>query len=542
MDNGDLGNNHHNFHDGADNRLSAESLPLIDTRLLSQSELRALSHCSSLSPSSSASLATSAGGDDDLTPKIDRSVFNESAGSRKQTFLRLRLARHPQPPGKPPSPQRQRDDSCIEEQTQVASLLRSLFNVDSIQSKEEEDEGEEEVEENEGQIHYNSYVYQRPNLDSVQNVLIQGTSGNEIKRKRGRPRKIRNPSEEETEVLDLTGGASTYVFVDKTSSNLGIESRFGSSGISMDSNSVKRKRGRPPKNKEEIMNLENRDSAIGNSSALDKEELVKLENREGAIVDLSALDKEELVKLENREGIAVDLSALASVSEDPYEEELRRITVGLKTKEEILGFLEQLNGEWVNIGKKKKVVRACDYGGYLPRGWKLMLYIKKKGSNLLLACRRYISPDGQQFETCNEVSTYLRSILESPSKNRHYYLQSDNKTLGQQPVTANDSSLGNSNSMDLPVPVPDSETMQYLESGRTGSEVFEEAKVAENGDEADGVKTSLVEKDDNADFLNGDDHDHTKKRDGNMENLAALSKAMSMPTDELQQYFNSQIH
>lgn len=86
--------------------------------------------------------------------------------------------------------------------------------------------------------------------------------------------------------------------------------------------------------------------------------------------------------------------------------------------------------------------------------------------------------------------------------------------------------------MDLPV--PDSETMQYLESGRTGSEVFEEA----NGDEADGVKTSLVEKDDNADFLNGDDHDHTKKRDGNMENLAALSKAMSMPTDELQQYFN----
>ncbi|KAG7592612.1 Methyl-CpG DNA binding [Arabidopsis thaliana x Arabidopsis arenosa] len=519
MDNGDHGNNHHNFHDGADNRLSAESLPLIDTRLLSQSELRALSHCSSLSPSSSASLAASAGGDDDLTPKIDRSVFNESAGSRKQTFLRLRLARHPQPPEEAPSPQRQRDDSSLEEQTQVASLLRSLFNVDSIQSKEEEDEGEEEVEENEGQIHYNSYVYQRPNLDSVQNVLIQGTSGNEIKRKRGRPRKIRNPSEEETEVLDLTREASAYVFGDKTSSNLGIESRFGSSGISMDSNLVKRKRGRPPKNKEEIMNLENRDSAIGNSSALDKEELVKLENREGAIVDLSAL---------------------ASVSEDPYEEELKRITVGLKTKEEILGFLEQLNGEWVNIGKKKKVVRACDYGGYLPRGWKLMLYIKKKGSNLLLACRRYISPDGQQFETCNEVSTYLRSLLESPSKNRHYYLQSDNRTLGQQPVTANDSSLGNSDSMDLPV--PDSETMQYLESGRTGSEVFEEAKVAENGDEADGVKTSLVEKDANADFLNGDDNDHTKKRDGNMENLAALSKAMSMPTDKLQQYFNSQIH
>ncbi|KAG7647204.1 putative Methyl-CpG-binding domain-containing protein [Arabidopsis thaliana] len=282
--------------------------------------------------------------------------------------------------------------------------------------------------------------------------ITKGTSGNKIKRKRGRPRKIRNPSEE-NEVLDLTGEASTYVFVDKTSSNLGMVSRVGSSGISLDSNSVKRKRGRPPKNKEEIMNLEKRDSAIVNISAFDKEELV--------------------VNLENREGTIVDLSALASVSEDPYEEELRRITVGLKTKEEILGFLEQLNGEWVNIGKKKKVVNACDYGGYLPRGWRLMLYIKRKGSNLLLACRRYISPDGQQFETCKEVSTYLRSLLESPSKNQHYYLQSDNKTLGQQPVIANESLLGNSDSMD-------SETMQYLESGRTSSEVFEEAKAVEN--------------------------------------------------------------
>ncbi|AEE30228.1 methyl-CPG-binding domain 8 [Arabidopsis thaliana] len=351
--------------------------------------------------------------------------------------------------------------------------------------------------------------------------ITKGTSGNKIKRKRGRPRKIRNPSEE-NEVLDLTGEASTYVFVDKTSSNLGMVSRVGSSGISLDSNSVKRKRGRPPKNKEEIMNLEKRDSAIVNISAFDKEELV--------------------VNLENREGTIVDLSALASVSEDPYEEELRRITVGLKTKEEILGFLEQLNGEWVNIGKKKKVVNACDYGGYLPRGWRLMLYIKRKGSNLLLACRRYISPDGQQFETCKEVSTYLRSLLESPSKNQHYYLQSDNKTLGQQPVIANESLLGNSDSMD-------SETMQYLESGRTSSEVFEEAKAVENGNEADRVKTSLMQKDDNADFLNGveDNDDDMKKRDGNMENLATLSnsemtKSLPTTTNELQQYFSSQIN
>ncbi|KAL1225795.1 Methyl-CpG-binding domain-containing protein 8 [Cardamine amara subsp. amara] len=512
MDGGNLENNHDNFDGGSGNRLSAESLPLIDTRLLSPSELRALSHSSSLSASSSASLAASAGGNDEITLKIDRSVFNESAGSKKQTYLRLRLGRQPQQPS-PPSPQRQRHESSREEQTQIALLLRSLFSVDSIQGKAEEDEGEEEeeVEGIEGQtpfsfpIHYNGNDYQKPNLDLVQNVLTQGISGNETKRRRGRPRKIRNPSDE-TEVLDisLTGEASVYASVDKTSSKLGTDSRFSGSGISMDSNSGKRKRGRPPKNRDGLNQSEMK------YQSEDKEELVDLENKEGTMVDHSALDKEELVNLENREGTRVDLSALANDdSEDPYGEELRRITVGLETKEEILGFLEQLNGEWVNIGKKKKVVNACDYGGYLPRGWKLMLYIKKKGVNLWLACRRYISPDGQQFETCKEVSTYLQSLLESQSKNRLYSLQSDYKTLGQQPVIANKSLVGNSDSKDLPV--LSSETNQNLESRRTDSDL------------ADPVKTNVGEKDDNGDFLNGHKGDDMKKiDDDNMENLVAL--------------------
>lgn len=86
----------------------------------------------------------------------------------------------------------------------------------------------------------------------------------------------------------------------------------------------------------------------------------------------------------------VDLTALAHSAEDPYGEELRRVTVGLETKEQLLGFLEQLNGEWVNTGKKTKVVKACDFGGYLPRGWRLMLCIKRKGNNQWLACRTYI--------------------------------------------------------------------------------------------------------------------------------------------------------
>ncbi|KNA22164.1 hypothetical protein SOVF_036860 [Spinacia oleracea] len=66
-------------------RLSLESIPIVDLRLLSQSELTALSLCSS----HAFDLRRC---EDVVIPKIDRSVFNESAGSRKQTYSRLRLA------------------------------------------------------------------------------------------------------------------------------------------------------------------------------------------------------------------------------------------------------------------------------------------------------------------------------------------------------------------------------------------------------------------------------------------------------------------
>ncbi|KAH0868632.1 hypothetical protein HID58_075654 [Brassica napus] len=432
MDDGNLGNNNHNLIGGSGDRLSAESLPLIDTRVLSQSELRALSHCSSLSPSSSSSLA-SAGGDDDLTPKIDRSVFNESAGSRKQTFLRLRLARHPPPP-RPPSPQRQRDDSSREE---VASLLRSLFSVDSAQTKAEGDEREDEKS--------------------------KGISGDETRKRPGLPRKILNPS-------DL--------------------------GISMELNPGKRKRGRPPKNRDGF--------------------------NQPVLEDFKIEDKEESVNLENREGTMVDLAALSCVAEDPYGEELRRMTMGLVTMEELLGFLEEMSGEWVNAGKKKKVVKACDYGGYFPRGWKLMLCIKKKGSSLWLACQSYISPEGHEFATCKEVSTYLQAPLESQSKKQLNSLQSDNKTLEQPVMATNESLVGNTDSMDFPV------TNQNLTSKRTRSEeVSDEARSAENGNTTGPVKTRVVEKDEKgihaANFVNGDNkEDDMKKRDDEMENWAAL--------------------
>lgn len=132
------------------------------------------------------------------------------------------------------------------------------------------------------------------------------------------------------------------------------------------------------------------------------------------------------------------------------------------------------------------------------------------------------SPEGHEFATCKEVSTYLQAPLESQSKKQLNSLQSDNKTLEQPVMATNESLVGNTDSMDFPV------TNQNLTSKRTRSEeVSDEARSAENGNTTGPVKTRVVEKDEKgihaANFVNGDNkEDDMKKRDDDMENWAAL--------------------
>ncbi|KAG6698983.1 hypothetical protein I3842_08G046900 [Carya illinoinensis] len=108
-----------------------EALSLVDLRLLSQPELYSLVLCSS---SSDPSFSSTYGNDDFLIPKIDRSVFNESAGSRKQTYSRLRLApRKPQSPTRSSfsSTARQIPEPLDEENSQIISLLKQLFAAET---------------------------------------------------------------------------------------------------------------------------------------------------------------------------------------------------------------------------------------------------------------------------------------------------------------------------------------------------------------------------------------------------------------------------
>ncbi|KAE9595074.1 hypothetical protein Lal_00041142 [Lupinus albus] len=115
------------------------------------------------------------------------------------------------------------------------------------------------------------------------------------------------------------------------------------------------------------------------------------------------------MEIVNNNGVAIDLLALA-VADDPYGEELRRRSEGLKSEEELLGFLRDLEGQWGSRRRKRKIVDAASFGDVLPRGWKLLLGLKRKGGHAWIYCRRYMSPTGQQFLSCKEVSSYLQSL------------------------------------------------------------------------------------------------------------------------------------
>ncbi|CAL5063913.1 unnamed protein product [Urochloa decumbens] len=115
----------------------------------------------------------------------------------------------------------------------------------------------------------------------------------------------------------------------------------------------------------------------------------------------------------NPKGVDVDLARLAELV-DPYGEELQRRTAGLVSESELLGFMNALEGQWGSRRRRRKFVDAGMFADHLPRGWKLLLGLKRKERVAWINCRRYVSPKGHQFGTCKEVSSYLRSLLGYP--------------------------------------------------------------------------------------------------------------------------------
>ncbi|KAG8049905.1 hypothetical protein GUJ93_ZPchr0009g2008 [Zizania palustris] len=112
----------------------------------------------------------------------------------------------------------------------------------------------------------------------------------------------------------------------------------------------------------------------------------------------------------NPKGVAIDLARLAELV-DPYGEEMQKRTEGLGAESELLGFMNALEGQWGSRRRRRKFVDASLFGDHLPRGWKLLLGLKRKERVVWINCRCYVSPSGHQFASCNEVSSYLMSLL-----------------------------------------------------------------------------------------------------------------------------------
>ncbi|KAF5733346.1 hypothetical protein HS088_TW17G00888 [Tripterygium wilfordii] len=278
--------------------INVGSLPYIDMSTLTQSELQALSLCSLSAPRNK---------EDIVTPIIDRSVFNESAGSRRQTFSR---------PHQHPHQHRHRLAGLLP----LSKPPPNTVDPDPVE---------------------NSYI-----IRSLKQLLTSNPNFNQ----------------QDFEFINSVKPPPPPLSI---LPSLGLEN-------------LKRKRGRKPKVRT-VSSVEDRERAVG-------------------------------LRITNKNGVVVDLVKLANL-EDPYGEELRRRTAGMERDDELLGFFSQLGGQWCSRRKKRKIVDASVFGNALPDGWKLLLGLRRREGRASVYCRRYISPGGQHFVSCKEVSAYLQSYF-----------------------------------------------------------------------------------------------------------------------------------
>ncbi|RZR99143.1 hypothetical protein BHM03_00028635 [Ensete ventricosum] len=271
---------------------ASEVIPVVDLRLLSQVEINSLS----LSCPNAFDLRRC---DDVVVPKIDRSVFNESAGSRKQTYSRLRLAPHKPDPAAP--------------STVASRRPRGLFSPSPSSSSA---------------------------AVPIDSSLPQASNANDD-----------DPGRRE---------------------NLQIVFYLRQLFARED-------------NASRTLNVSYSTPAQGNPNQTNGNGLQEPGSAQLALVVVEDGDREVL----NRNGRTVDLIALGQ-KVDPFSEELRRRTVGLTTEEHLLSFMSGLDGHWASRRRRRRIVDASGFGDHLPRGWKLLLGLKRKEGDVWVYCRRYI--------------------------------------------------------------------------------------------------------------------------------------------------------
>lgn len=292
-----------------------EAIPVLDLRLLTQADINALSCASS-------GAGDNRRCDDVVIPKIDRSVFNESAGSRKQTYSRLRLA-----PRKPPE------------------LCHSGSPSPS----------------------YSGSARGRRRAGG----LIAGPSASSSADAPSNPPPAPSdplPVPFALDAADDSGRLENRQIV------LFLRQLFARNGIEIP------KVIAPPHDAIAIdlrANVNAKLSPVENlrGKGWREQEATNSVNKDSDVLNVN--------------GVAVDLIGLGA-KEEIFEADMMRMTQGLVTEAQFLEFLGGLEGQWGSRRKRRRIVDAANFGVALPKGWKLLLGLKRKEGNVYLHCRRYI--------------------------------------------------------------------------------------------------------------------------------------------------------
>ncbi|PWA82632.1 zinc finger, C2H2-like, DNA-binding domain protein [Artemisia annua] len=315
--------------------------------------------------------------------KIDKTVFNESAGSRKQTYSRLRLA----PPLSPHSANMRRHRQTLKyaptavslpndniavasensnelaENSEIVSVLKGLFRS----SLDENGDGEGDVIVEEGDVTVKE-------SEVVENDVVMS------------PEPSESGNVDESAVL---GSASVAKRV-KAAEEEAVMSPEPVTAVlpeeeMMESTETKKKRGRPRKS--EGGNGEGNEVLV---SALSVAKRVRARARESSVMKVvEDYDRDKDKEVVNSRGEEVDVVKLGEL-DDPYGPEIGRRTEGMSSVDEFLEFFRGLNGQWGTTRKKRRVVDASEFGDCLPKGWRLSLCIKRKDGRVWVFCRRYI--------------------------------------------------------------------------------------------------------------------------------------------------------
>lgn len=338
--------------------------------------------------------------DDVVVPKIDPSIFQESGGSRKQTYSRLQL-----------SQKREEPESLTRRRAGLLSVSRrrNVFSESEQQEARRILELIQELLNNGDHVCKNSSVLNVPPLNRTCNVedLYTDQKNTSLVGSNCLQLVVKDSTLQNEDDANL---AASTPDIDGTMAinNIGIDN----SGIDRAKKKIRTKEGarrKPFMNAVEAAD-EQMFLKVAGSNAENTAYLTHNDNKVPGNMEENATCNDD--KAEDS-GVHVDnvinSLALPFVSKEPFVPQLKRKFTPLATEAELQEFFNNIGGEWASKMKKRKIVDAEDFGEGFPKGWKLLLGVRKKYGRFIIECRKYISPDGLQFASCREVSAYFLS-------------------------------------------------------------------------------------------------------------------------------------